>query len=124
MLAQALREQVCRANLDLVDRGLVMGTFGNVSGVDRAAGLFVIKASGVPYATLAPEHMVPISLETGAVTGRPVAPFFGHADPSRAVPRLRVRRHRAHAFGFCDGVRAGAHTGAVHGDDACRLLSR
>jgi L-ribulose-5-phosphate 4-epimerase len=42
-----------------------MGTFGNVSGVDRAAGLFVIKASGVPYETLAPEHMVPISLETG-----------------------------------------------------------
>lgn len=65
MLAQTLREQVCRANLDLVDRGLVMGTFGNVSGVDRAAGLFVIKASGVPYDTLAPEHMVPISLETG-----------------------------------------------------------
>jgi ribulose-5-phosphate 4-epimerase/fuculose-1-phosphate aldolase len=39
MLAQALREQVCRANLDLVERGLVMGTFGNVSGVDRAAGV-------------------------------------------------------------------------------------
>lgn len=66
MLAQALREQVCRANLDLVERGLVMGTFGNVSGVDREAGLFVIKASGVPYGVLAPEHMVPISLETGA----------------------------------------------------------
>jgi L-ribulose-5-phosphate 4-epimerase len=65
MLAQQLREQVYRANLDLVDRGLVMGTFGNVSGVDRAAGLFVIKASGVPYPTLGPEHMVPISLATG-----------------------------------------------------------
>ena len=65
MLAQTLREQVRRANLDLVDRGLVMGTFGNVSGVDRDAGLFVIKASGVPYATLGPEHMVPISLTTG-----------------------------------------------------------
>jgi len=65
MLARELREQVCRANLDLVDRGLVMGTFGNVSGVDRDAGLFVIKASGVPYATLGAEHMVPISLATG-----------------------------------------------------------
>jgi L-ribulose-5-phosphate 4-epimerase len=65
MLAQPLREQVYRANMDLVDRGLVMGTFGNVSGVDRAAGLFVIKASGVPYSALGPEHMVPISLATG-----------------------------------------------------------
>lgn len=65
MLAQALREQVCRANLDLVARGLVMETFGNVSGVDRAAGLFVIKASGVPYQQLTAEHMVPVSLETG-----------------------------------------------------------
>ncbi len=62
---QALREQVCRANLDLVDRGLVMGTFGNVSGVDRSAGVFVIKASGVKYGELSAEHMVPVSLETG-----------------------------------------------------------
>ena len=65
MLAEKLREAVCRANLDLVDRGLVMGTFGNVSGVDREAGLFVIKASGVPYDMMSAEHMVPISLETG-----------------------------------------------------------
>ena len=65
MKYQALREQVCRANLDLNERGLVMGTFGNVSGVDREAGVFVIKASGVPYHQLAPEHMVPVSLETG-----------------------------------------------------------
>jgi L-ribulose-5-phosphate 4-epimerase len=65
LLAEALRDQVCRANLDLVARGLVMGTFGNVSGVDRGAGLFVIKASGIPYDQLSTEHMVPISLETG-----------------------------------------------------------
>jgi len=74
MLAQELREQVCRANLDLVDRGLVMGTFGNVSGVDRAAGLFVIKASGVPYSALGPEHMVPISIATGEPLERDFRP--------------------------------------------------
>ena len=61
----ALRERVLAANLELVESGLVMGTFGNVSGVDRDAGLFVIKASGVPYDELTPEHMVPVSLETG-----------------------------------------------------------
>jgi len=65
LLAEALRERVCRANLDVVDRGLVMGTFGNVSGADLDAKLFVIKASGVPYNQLTAEHMVPISIETG-----------------------------------------------------------
>src|SRR5213076_3266180 len=63
----ALRETVHRANRALVDSGLVTETFGNVSGVDRAAGLFVIKPSGVSYAELTPADMVPVSLETGRV---------------------------------------------------------
>ena len=48
-VAEALRKEVHRANLALGRSGLVMGTFGNVSGVDRAAGLMAIKPSGVPY---------------------------------------------------------------------------
>jgi L-ribulose-5-phosphate 4-epimerase len=67
VIAAALREIVFRANRDLAATGLVMGTFGNVSQVDRAAGLFAIKPSGVPYEQLTPEHMVPISLQTGEV---------------------------------------------------------
>lgn len=63
--AADLRREVLEANLALVETGLVMGTFGNVSGVDREAGIFVIKASGVPYDDLTPEHMVPVSLGTG-----------------------------------------------------------
>lgn len=66
-IALNLRESVYRANMALVESGLVMGTFGNVSAVDRAAGLFVIKPSGVPYGALSPDDMVPVSLETGAV---------------------------------------------------------
>jgi L-ribulose-5-phosphate 4-epimerase len=62
-----LRESVYRANKELAGSGLVHGTFGNVSGVDREAGVFVIKPSGVPYEELSPDHMVPISLETGEV---------------------------------------------------------
>jgi L-ribulose-5-phosphate 4-epimerase len=62
-----LRESVYRANMELAGSGLVMGTFGNVSGVDRAAGVLAIKPSGVPYERLRPEHMVPVSLETGEV---------------------------------------------------------
>ncbi len=96
LMAEALREQVCRANLDLVARGLVMGTFGNVSGVDRAAGLFVIKASGVPYDQLTAEHMVPISLETGQ-------PLDTRFRPSSDTPT----HHEIYLAFACGGI---AHT--------------
>jgi L-ribulose-5-phosphate 4-epimerase len=66
-IARELRESVYRANMALVESGLVMGTFGNVSAVDRSQGLFVIKPSGVPYGALSPDDMVPVSLETGKV---------------------------------------------------------
>jgi L-ribulose-5-phosphate 4-epimerase len=65
MIAAALRERVCEANRALAGTGLVLGTFGNVSGVDRTAGVLAIKASGIPYDSLTPAHMVPVSLETG-----------------------------------------------------------
>jgi L-ribulose-5-phosphate 4-epimerase len=67
MIAAALREAVLQANRKLADSGLVHGTFGNVSGVDFAASLMVIKPSGVPYEKLTPAHMVPVSLVDGAV---------------------------------------------------------
>jgi L-ribulose-5-phosphate 4-epimerase len=66
MIAAALRERVLQANLALAETGLVLGTFGNVSGADHLAGICVIKPSGVPYDQLTPEHMVPVSLDTGA----------------------------------------------------------
>lgn len=60
-----LRERACRANLQLASTGLVLGTFGNLSIVDRAAGVFAIKPSGVPYGELEPDKIVVVSLETG-----------------------------------------------------------
>lgn len=83
----ALRELVYRANMDLASSGLVMGTFGNVSGIDRAAGVFAIKPSGVPYRDLRPKHIVPISLETGEVvdsTLRPSSDTPTHLELYRA----------------------------------------
>ena len=62
-----LREQVWRANQGLVRAGLVTLSFGNASGVDRQAGVLVIKPSGVPYDELRPEHLVVVSLEDGRV---------------------------------------------------------
>jgi L-ribulose-5-phosphate 4-epimerase len=86
-----LREIVCRANRDLAASGLVTGTFGNLSAVDRAAGVFVIKPSGVPYAELTPGHMVAVSLDTG----RPVE---GTLKPSSDTP-THLEIYRAFACG-------------------------
>jgi L-ribulose-5-phosphate 4-epimerase len=88
-VAEALREEVHRANMALARSGLVMGTFGNVSGVDRAAGLLAIKPSGVPYDEMTPEHIVPVSLETGEVVGsdlRPSSDTPTHLELYRAFP--------------------------------------
>jgi L-ribulose-5-phosphate 4-epimerase len=88
-VAAALRDQVHRAIMELARSGLVMGTFGNVSGIDRAAGLMAIKPSGVPYDTLKPEHIVPVSLATGAVVDsdfRPSSDTPTHLELYRAFP--------------------------------------
>ena len=84
----ALKETVYRANLELAASGLVMGTFGNLSVVDRGAGVLVIKPSGVPYDALTPGHMVPVSLSTGRAVGstalRPSSDTPTHLELYRA----------------------------------------
>jgi L-ribulose-5-phosphate 4-epimerase len=87
MIAATLREAVCEANLALARTGLVLGTFGNVSGVDRDAGICVIKPSGVPYDELTAAHMVPVSLETGEAlesSWRPSSDTPTHVELYRA----------------------------------------
>lgn len=74
MIVKDLQEIVYNANMELAASGLVMGTFGNLSAVDRGAGVFVIKPSGMPYDQLTPSHMVPVSLETGEVVGSDLRP--------------------------------------------------
>jgi len=94
----ALRRSVLEANLRLAESGLVLGTFGNVSGADHKAGVFVIKPSGVPYADLTPAKMVAVSLETGQ-------PLDGRLRPSSDTP---THWELYRAFG-CGGI---AHTHA------------
>src|SRR5438046_10015986 len=67
---QKLREEVLQANLELVRRGLVLYTFGNVSGISREDELVVIKPSGVPYEEMEPEHMVVTDLDAKIVEGK------------------------------------------------------
>src|SRR5690625_8020973 len=65
MAYRELKERVWRANLDVVEAGLVELTWGNASGVDRQAGVMAIKPSGVPYDALQPEDIVLLSLDDG-----------------------------------------------------------
>jgi L-ribulose-5-phosphate 4-epimerase len=64
-----LRYEVCKANLDLVKYGLVIFTWGNVSGIDRSKGFVVIKPSGVSYDALKPEDMVIVDMDGKVVEG-------------------------------------------------------
>jgi len=82
-MLEQLKNSVLRANLELVEQGLVIQTWGNVSGIDRKRGLIVIKPSGVPYAGMKPEHMVVVSLEDGRVVE-------GRFKPSSDTPTHRV----------------------------------
>jgi L-ribulose-5-phosphate 4-epimerase len=78
-MLEELKRQVCAANLKLVTEGLVIQTWGNASGLDRARGLVVIKPSGVPYSRMKPEHMVVVSLADGKV-------IEGNLKPSSDTP--------------------------------------
>jgi L-ribulose-5-phosphate 4-epimerase len=115
-----LRETVCRANLELANSGLVMGTFGNLSAVDRAAGVFAIKPSGVPYAELTPGHMVLISLDTGAViegTLRPSSDTPTHLELYRAFAcGAIVHTHSEYATMFAQARTPIRCMGTTHAD--------
>jgi L-ribulose-5-phosphate 4-epimerase len=74
MTLEQLKKDVCQANLQIVEEGLVIHTWGNASGVDRKRGVMVIKPSGVPYAGMAPRHMVVVELESGRVIGSKLRP--------------------------------------------------
>ena len=88
MLLPSLREQVLEANLELVRRGLVLYTFGNVSGISREQGLVFIKPSGVPYEEMKPEHLVVTDLAGKIVEGtlRPSSDLPTHIVLYEAFP--------------------------------------
>ena len=96
-----IREAAYRANMELGQSGLVMGTFGNLSVVDRADGVFAIKPSGVPYDQLGPDRMVRVSLATGAVIDaglRPSSDTPTHLELYRAFAECGAIVHTHSEF--------------------------
>ena len=89
-MLEDLKEEVLKANLLLVTEGLVRLTWGNVSGIDRDKGLFVIKPSGVSYENLKPEDLVVLALEGEVVEGsmRPSSDTPTHRILYREFPEI------------------------------------
>jgi L-ribulose-5-phosphate 4-epimerase len=118
--ASPLQEQVHRANMDLAASGLVMGTFGNLSAVDRPAGLMVIKPSGMPYAAMTPADMVQVSLKTGEVVGgtrKPSSDTATHLELYRAFDcGAVVHTHSEFATLFAQASRPIRCMGTTHAD--------
>ena len=100
-MLEPLKQAVCQANLDLVREGLVIQTWGNVSGIDRPRGLVVIKPSGVAYDGMKPRDMVVVALDTGQVVE-------GRYQPSSDTPTHLVLYQ---AFRTIGGV---VHTHSLH----------
>ena len=89
-MLEAMKEQVCAANRWLHTAGLVVLTWGNVSAIDRAQGLVVIKPSGVPYERMSPEDMVVVNLKGDPIEGRwrPSSDTATHLELYRAFSEI------------------------------------
>ena len=118
---QELRKTVCDANLELVRRGLVVCTFGNVSGIDRSSGLVAIKPSGVDYACMTPDDMVLVSLADGEVVEgslRPSSDTPTHLEIYRAFQSIGgvVHIHSSAATAWAQACRDIPALGTTHAD--------
>lgn len=118
--AAELQRCVCAANLELVSHGLVIGTWGNVSGIDRRAGLVAIKPSGVAYAELTPELMVVTDLSGRVVQGglRPSSDLQTHLELYRRWEGVGgvVHTHSLSATAFAQAHRSLPCLGTTHAD--------
>jgi L-ribulose-5-phosphate 4-epimerase len=120
-MLEELKQQVHRANLKLQAEGLVLETFGNVSGLDRAGGHVVIKPSGVPYERLSPDNMVVVSLATGQVVGgdlRPSSDTPTHLVLYRSFTQIGgvVHTHSLFATAWAQARREIPCYGTTHAD--------
>jgi len=115
-----LREEVLEANLELVRRGLVLYTFGNASGIDRAQGVVVIKPSGVPYNKMKPEHLVVSDLSGRILEGklRPSSDLPTHLVLYKAFSDIGgvVHTHSEHATAWAQARREIPCFGTTHAD--------
>ena len=119
-MLELLKEKVCEANLELVKHGLVIFTWGNVSAIDRATGLVVIKPSGVSYDHMKPSDMVVVDLDGKVVEGtlRPSSDTPTHVVLYRAFPEIGgvVHTHSTYATAWAQAGLDIPNIGTTHAD--------
>lgn len=121
-MLEQLKQEVYEANMILPRQGLVVFTWGNASGVDRASGCMVIKPSGVAYDSLRPEDMVVVELATGRVVEgkyRPSSDTETHRVLYNAFPQIGgvVHTHSRWAASFAMAGRDIPVMGTTQGDE-------
>lgn len=119
-MLEQLKKEVYEANMLLPKYGLVTFTWGNVSGIDRERGLFVIKPSGVPYEELKPEDMVVVELNGNKVEGKynPSSDTATHVELYKAFPNVGgiVHTHSSWATSWAQAGRGIPCYGTTHAD--------
>jgi L-ribulose-5-phosphate 4-epimerase len=120
-MLEELKEKVFKANLDLVKQGLVIFTWGNVSGIDREKGLVVIKPSGVSYDDMKASDMVVVDLETGKVVEGDLNPSSDtptHLVLYKAFPNIQgvVHTHSTYATAWAQAGKDIPNIGTTHAD--------
>ena len=120
-MLEVLKEQVCDANLELVRRGVVIYTWGNVSGIDKNRGLVVIKPSGVDYNEMKPKDMVVVDMETGEIVEgsyKPSSDTPTHLELYRAFPSIGgiTHTHSINAVAFAQAGIDIPALGTTHAD--------
>lgn len=119
-MLERLKEEVYLANIELPKKGLVVLTWGNVSGIDRESNLVVIKPSGVSYEDMQPKDMVVVDLDGNVVEGnlRPSSDTPTHLVLYKAFKEIGgiVHTHSSYATSFAQaGMPINAY-GTTHGD--------
>lgn len=119
-MLEELKKQVYEANMELPKRGLVTYTWGNVSGIDRESGYFVIKPSGVEYEELTPEDMVVMDLDMNKIEGKykPSSDTATHAELYKKYPEIGgvVHTHSTTATSWAQACRDIPLYGTTHAD--------
>ena len=119
-MLEELKQKVYEANMELPRRGLITYTWGNVSGIDREKGLFVIKPSGVDYDVLKPSDMVVMDLEGNKVEGEmnPSSDTATHVELYNGFKEIGgiVHTHSPHATAWAQAGRALPCYGTTHAD--------
>lgn len=119
-MLEELKRAVCQANIELFERGIVLYTWGNVSGFDRKSGYVVIKPSGVPYDGMMPDDMVVVSLDGRVVEGkyRPSSDTPTHLELYRSFEGIGgvVHTHSRNAVAFAQSGLAIPALGTTHAD--------